>query len=214
MVTFWQNRALCAKLMKFGTDIVLKVPIIFWYGTTCTIKWFHINSPGDNTGSKFKVVKNRFPICQITRLYSRIVMYYFFNCTFWFSSYRPLKVKGKHCICTGSKKLSTSNFLENGVKLFNYPSPLRKRIVCTLSDAQVSKYNIIRYELGISHDAMATLTFWFITQDRDIWGSANYSFSDSLRSDEHFDTILNEIEATLYFDPCTNLELILTFKAM
>ena len=28
--------------------------------------------------------------------------------------------------------------------------------------------------------SMATLTFWFIIQDRDIWGSANYSFSDSL----------------------------------
>ena len=45
LVTFWQNRALGAKLMKFRTDIVHKMPIIFWYGTTCTIKWFHINSP-------------------------------------------------------------------------------------------------------------------------------------------------------------------------
>ncbi len=72
---------------------------------------------------------------------------FLFNCTFWFSSYRPLKVKGKHYISTGSKKLRTSNFLENGVKLFK--SPLRKRIVCTLSDAQVSKYNIIRYELAM-----------------------------------------------------------------
>ena len=43
--------------------------------------------------------------------------------------------------------------------------------------------------------------------------SANYSFSDSLRLDKHFDTIFKEIEATLYFDPCTKLELILTFKA-
>ena len=54
--------------------------------------------------------------------------------------------------------------------------------------------------------SMATMTFWFITQDRDIWGSVNYSFSDSLGIDEQLDTIFNEIEATLYFDPCTNLE--------
>ncbi len=62
--------------------------------------------------------------------------------------------------------------------------------------------------------SMATLTFWSINQDRDIWGSANYSFSDSRTSDERFDIILKEIKATLYFDPCTNLELILTFKAL
>ena len=89
-----------------------------------------------------------FLLCQITRLLKDCKnLYIFFSNTPWFSSYRLLKVKGKHCFCTGSKKLSTSNFLQNGVKLFNYPSPLRKRIVCTLSDAQVSKYNIIRYEL-------------------------------------------------------------------
>ena len=46
---------------------------------------------------------------------------------------------------------------------------------------------------------MATLTFWFITQDSDIWGSAKYSFSDR----QQFDTIYKKIEATLYFDPCS-----------
>ncbi len=60
-----------------------------------------------------------------------------------------------------------------------YPSSLRKRIICTLSNAKMSIY-------GIKWD------FRFITQDRNVWNSANCSFSDSLRLD-----FLKKIKATL-----------------
>ena len=53
---------------------------------------------------------------------------------------------------------------------------------------------------------MATLTFWSITQDRDIRSSANYSFSDWLRLDKQFDTIFKKIGAILFFDLHTNSE--------
>ena len=131
-------------------------------------------------------------------------MYYFSECALWFSSYMPLKVKGKYCICTGSKNLSSSNFLENGVKLFSYQSAFRKRIVCTLSNANVSRYKV---KLELTMISMVTLTFWSITQDRDIRDSVNLSFSDSCRSDKQFDTIFKKIGATLFFAPCINLEI-------
>ncbi len=105
-------------------------------------------------GSKFKMVKTQFLICQITRLYSRIVkMYFFFNCSIWFSSYRPLKVKGTYCICTEVEKLSTSNFLDNGVKLFSYHHKKRKENSLYLSHAKVLIYNNFKLNL------LAIITF-------------------------------------------------------
>ncbi len=68
-------------------------------------------------------------------------------------------------------------------------------------------YNTITGKLNIMLENI--FYKWYIkTKDRDIWGSANYSFSDSLRLDKQFDTrlIFNKIEATLYFDLCASLE--------
>ena len=45
------------------------------------------------------------------------------------------------------------------------------------------------------------LMFWFIAQDKDIWGRSNYYFSDKLILDKQFDATFKKIEATLNFDP-------------
>merc|ERR1711951_114045 len=75
-----------------------------------------------------------------SNLFKDFKMYFFFEYDLWFSSYTHLKVKCKCCLCTVVRKSSSSNFLENDVKWFGYPSAFRKRIVCTLSNAKVSRY--------------------------------------------------------------------------
>ena len=52
--------------------------------------------------------------------------------------------------------------------------------------------------------SMPTLTFPFITQNQDVRGSTNYSFSDFPRLDKQFDTIFKKIGATLFFHLRTN----------
>ncbi len=96
-------------------------------------------------GSKSLSNKSNYPSLLKNFIFLKI------KCALWFSSYRPLKVYILH-FCTGIEKLSSSNFLENCVKLFNY---LRKRLVCTLP----------RCWYGIN-DLYGELTFCFVTQDR------------------------------------------------
>ena len=51
---------------------------------------------------------------------------------------------------------------------------------------------------------MSFLTFWPISNNQSIRGSANYYFSESSSKDEQFDTLLKKIGVTLFFLPCTN----------
>ncbi len=113
-----------------------------------------------------------------------------------------LEIKGKYRVCTMVKKCS-SNFLENRGKLISYPSPLKK-IVWDL----VVQCQGVRYELRISLDLYGNLDIFihFITQDRCIWGSASYSFSDSLRLVKQFDSISRKLEQLYMLNPVQNVE--------
>ena len=48
------------------------------------------------------------------------------------------------------------------------------------------------------------LTFSSITTKRYVVDRSNYTFSESLYQEESFGMVLNNIEATFEFDPCTN----------
>ena len=54
--------------------------------------------------------------------------------------------------------------------------------------------------------SMPNLTFAFITHDRDIGCSTNYSYYYLHGPFEQFDTIFKKIGATLFLYLCTNLE--------
>ena len=60
--------------------------------------------------------------------------------------------------------------------------------------------------MGINHDLYGDRDILIHNSRQRHLRQCNYSFSDSLRLDKQFDTIVKKIEATLYFNPCTNLE--------
>jgi len=94
-------------------------------------------------------------------------------------------------------KLYSSDFLANGVKSYSYQSAFRKRIVCTVQNAKMQRFQVL---IDYNPWSMVTLTFWSITPQWNIRGSANYYFSGLPSKDKQIDTIFKKIGAVLIFD--------------
>ena len=116
-----------------------------------------------------------------------------------------LKVKGKYSNCTGLKKLNSTDFRENGSKLFVWLRVFRKRIVCTFGNVKLPRYDAIKVNCHIRYRQNVDLWHFDLkTNEGDIRGSANYSFSEFPEVDEQFAAIFRKSEQ-FYFLPLYNL---------
>ena len=105
----------------------------------------------------------------------------------------------------GDIRGSSTDFRENGSKLFVWLRVFRKRIVCTFGNVKLPRYDAIKVNCHIRYRQNVDLWHFdlktIMTETSEV--VQTILFLNSLRSDEQFAEIFRKIGATLFFYPCT-----------